>query len=169
MTVVARQFALMTEAGYENLAVSCITSFGLYTEILETWKHFPEIEAKTREYLKKATGREFQIPENLAHASDIMYKFRFEIAEKAKYKLINKNTGEPLKVVEHIGCHYSKMFPAQRSGRSGVSLCTGRTYRSTGRGNRRLSRTQALLRFRFQTICGKNQPRIFAFLCQKQI
>jgi heterodisulfide reductase subunit B len=36
MTVVARQFALMTEAGYENYAVSCITSFGLYSEILET-------------------------------------------------------------------------------------------------------------------------------------
>ena len=34
MTVVARQFALMTEAGYENLVSSCITSFGVYTEIL---------------------------------------------------------------------------------------------------------------------------------------
>ena len=111
MTVVARQFALMTEAGYKNYAVSCITSFGLYTEILETWKHYPEIEARTREYLRKATGREFRIPENLAHASDIMYKYRFEIAEKAKYKLVDKTTGKPLRVVEHIGCHYSKMFP----------------------------------------------------------
>jgi heterodisulfide reductase subunit B len=111
MTVVARQFALMSEAGYKNFAVSCITSFGLYTEILETWRHYPEVEAKTREHLRKATGREFRIPENIAHASDIIYKFRFQIAEKAKYKLINKDTGEPLKVVEHIGCHYSKMFP----------------------------------------------------------
>ncbi len=111
MTVVARQFALMTEAGCENLAVSCITSFGLYTEILETWKHFPETEAKTREYLRKATGREFNIPKNLAHASDIIYKLRHEIVDRAPYKLINQNTGEPLKVVEHIGCHYSKMFP----------------------------------------------------------
>ncbi len=40
MTVVARQFALMTEAGYENLAVSCITSFGLYTEILGNLESF---------------------------------------------------------------------------------------------------------------------------------
>ena len=111
MTVVARQFALMTEAGCENLAVSCITSFGLYTEILETWKHFPETEAKTREYLRKATGREFNIPKNLAHASDIIYKLRHEIVDRAPYKLINQNTGEPLKVVEHIGCHYAKMFP----------------------------------------------------------
>jgi len=29
MTMVARQFALMTEAGYENLTTSCITSFFL--------------------------------------------------------------------------------------------------------------------------------------------
>ena len=28
-----------------------------------------------------------------------------------KYRLVDKETGLPLKVVEHIGCHYSKMFP----------------------------------------------------------
>lgn len=111
MTMVARQFALMTEAGYTNFVPSCITSFGLYTEVLDTWHHFPEVEAKVRENLKKATGREFTKPANLAHASDIVYKFRNEIAAKAKYKLINKNTGQPLRGVEHIGCHYSKMFP----------------------------------------------------------
>jgi heterodisulfide reductase subunit B len=111
MTVVARQFALMTEAGYENLVPSCITSFGIYTEVLDTWHHFPEVEARVREYLWKATKREFKTPKNVAHASDVVYKFRKEIAQKAKYKLINKETGEPLKVVDHIGCHYAKMFP----------------------------------------------------------
>jgi heterodisulfide reductase subunit B len=111
MTVVARQFALMTESGYENLLPSCITSFGLYTEIMETWHHFPEIEARVREYLRKATGREFKIPKNLAHASDVIYKFRKEIGQLGKHKLINNNTGRPLKVVEHIGCHYARMFP----------------------------------------------------------
>ena len=110
-TIVARQFALMEEAGYENLAVSCITSFGIYTEVLETWKHFPEEEAKVRENLWKATKREFKAPKNIAHASDIIFKFRNEISEKAKYRLINTKTGEPLKIVEHIGCHYAKMFP----------------------------------------------------------
>ena len=55
MTVVARQFALMGEAGYENLVTSCITSFGVYTEILATWHEFPETEEKTRENLWKAT------------------------------------------------------------------------------------------------------------------
>jgi heterodisulfide reductase subunit B len=114
--VVARQFALMTEAGYENLVPSCVTSFGLYTEILDTWHHFPDLENKIRDYLYRATKRTFEKPKNLAHASDIVYKFRNEIFAKAKYKLVNKNTGEPLKVVDHIGCHYSKMFPEKGVG-----------------------------------------------------
>jgi len=116
MTMIARQFALMTEAGYKNLATSCITSFGLYTEILETWHHFPDVEERIREHLKNATGREFKVPENLSHASDIIYKFRNEIADKGKYRLINHVTGKPLRGVEHIGCHYSKMFPAKGIG-----------------------------------------------------
>lgn len=111
MTMVARQFALMTESGFMNFVPSCITSFGLYTEVLETWHHFPEVEARIRETLKKATGREFEKPANLAHASDIIYKLRNEIASRAKYQLVNHNTGQPLRGVEHIGCHYAKMFP----------------------------------------------------------
>ena len=111
MTIVARQFALMTEAGYENLVTSCITSFGNYTEILETWREYPELEAKIRENLWKSCRREFQKPKFVAHASDLVYKLREEIAANAKFKLVDKATGEPLKIVEHIGCHYSKMFP----------------------------------------------------------
>jgi len=111
MTVVARQFAMMTQAGYSNLLVSCVTSFGLYNEILEIWEEHPEIEEQIREYLHKATGKVFKIPENLVHASDLIYKYKDEIAAKASYKLINRNTGEPLRVVDHIGCHYAKMFP----------------------------------------------------------
>ena len=80
MTVVARQFALMTDAGYENFISSCITSFGIYTEILATWEEFPEKEEQTREYLYKATGREFRKPKSLAHTSDIVFHLREEIA-----------------------------------------------------------------------------------------
>lgn len=116
MTVIARQFALMTEAGYENFVCSCVTSFGLYTETLEIWKHFPEKEKETREALKRATGMTFEIPKNLVHASDLVYKFRKEISAKAKFSLINKKTGEPLKVVDHIGCHYAKIFPEKGVG-----------------------------------------------------
>ena len=116
MTVVARQFSLMNEAEYENFVVSCVTSFGIYVEVLETWKHFPETEQKTREALKRAAGRTFTIPKNLVHASDVIYKFRKEIASKIKYSLTNQNTKEPLRVVDHIGCHYAKIFPQEGIG-----------------------------------------------------
>ena len=116
MTIVARQFALMTEAGYENYACSCITSFGIYSETLESWREYPELEAKIRENLWKACRREFIKPKYLAHASDIIYKYRNLIAQQAKFKLVNKKTGKPLRVVEHIGCHYAKMFPSKGVG-----------------------------------------------------
>ncbi len=115
-TVVARQFALMLEMGFKNFVVSCVTSFGIYSEITETWKEYPEELEKARYYLKKATGREFEIPENIVHASDIIYKFREEIYSKRKYSLINRNTGKPLRIVEHVGCHYAKMFPKKGVG-----------------------------------------------------
>ena len=120
MTVVARHFSLMTEANYVNFVPSCVTSFGIYTEVLDTWKHFPEMEAKARDFLWRATRREFQIPKNLAHTSDVIYKFRNEIAATSKHLLVGKRDGKPLKVVEHIGCHYSKMFP--KSGIGGAEF-----------------------------------------------
>ncbi|MBN1144004.1 MAG: heterodisulfide reductase subunit B, partial [Bacteroidales bacterium] len=116
MTVVAHQFALMNEAGYENFVCSCVTSFGIYSEVLETWSFFTETLQKTRESLKRATGKTFEIPKNLVHASDVIFKFREEIAAKAKYRLVNAKTGEPLKVVDHIGCHYAKIFPEKGIG-----------------------------------------------------
>jgi heterodisulfide reductase subunit B len=116
MTMVARQFALMTEAGYENFVTSCITSFGLYTEILETWHHFPEVEERIKGNLRKATGREFIKPKNLSHASDVIFKFRKNILSKGNYRLVDQLTGRPLRIVEHIGCHYSKMFPSKGVG-----------------------------------------------------
>ena len=118
MTVVARQFSLMAEAGYENFTSSCITSFGIYTELLATWEEFPETEERTRENLFKATGREFHKPKNLAHTSDVIFHHREAIAQRAKRKLVNVYTGEPLKVVEHIGCHYAKIFPKKGVGGS---------------------------------------------------
>lgn len=116
MTVVAHQFALMNEAGYENFVCSCVTSFGIYSEVLETWAFFTDTLLKTREALKRSTGKTFEIPKNLVHASDVIFKFREEIAAKAKHRLVNAKTGEPLKVVDHIGCHYAKIFPEKGIG-----------------------------------------------------
>ncbi len=111
MTIMARLFSLMTDAGYENFVPSCVTSFGLFLEVVDAWKHNPEMLEKTKENLYKATKREFNIPKNIAHPSDIFYKNKALLGQKIKYKLINKQTGQPLKVVDHIGCHYAKVFP----------------------------------------------------------
>ena len=118
MTVVARLFSLMTAAGYENYVPSCVTSFGIFSEMTEIWKEHPETLAKTREYLWKACKREFEVPKNIAHPSDIIYKFRYELKDKMKYQLVNRFTGKPLKVVEHIGCHYAKIFPEKGVGKA---------------------------------------------------
>lgn len=118
MVIIARQFSLMNQAGYENFVVSCVTSFGLHCEILETWHEFPEVEAKIHQMLWDACKREFTKPKFLVHSSDITFKFRYLISEHGKYPLINVHTGKPLKVVEHIGCHYSKMFPSKSVGGS---------------------------------------------------
>jgi heterodisulfide reductase subunit B len=114
--VVARQFSLMNQSGYKNFVPSCVTSFGVYSEVIETWKNFPKTFEQSKQQLKDATGREFICPATIAHTSDIIYKYRKEIAEQARYKLINITTGEPLKVVDHIGCHYAKMFPKKGIG-----------------------------------------------------
>jgi heterodisulfide reductase subunit B len=73
---------------------------------------------KTRKILKETTGREFTIPKNIAHPSDIIYKFRLELKDRMKYQLINRSTGKPLKGVEHVGCHYAKMFPEKGIGKA---------------------------------------------------
>ncbi len=116
MTIVARQFSLMIAKGYQNFIPSCVTSFGLYLEVLHTWENYPETFFKTQENLHKATGRTFEIPRNIIHASDVIYKFRKEIAQKGAYRLVNQKNGRPLRVVEHIGCHYAKVFPSKSIG-----------------------------------------------------
>lgn len=116
MTVVARQLALMTEAGYKNLLVSCVTSFGIYLEILDMWHHFPDKLAQTREALWKATRREFEVPQVVVHASDAIYHFRHELFKMAQYSLVNQESGQPLQGVEHVGCHYAKIFPKKGFG-----------------------------------------------------
>lgn len=115
MTVAARNLTLAAKYGYRNFNPSCITSFGLYIEILDTWHHFPELKGKIARYLKEATGMELEIPEYISHPCDVLYKFRDELAAKAKYNL------KGLRGVEHIGCHYAKMFP--EVGMGGAEYC----------------------------------------------
>ena len=55
MTVVARLFSLMTECGYENYVPSCVTSFGVFSEMIEKWEHNPQLLEQARQYLWEAT------------------------------------------------------------------------------------------------------------------
>ncbi len=132
MTVAARQFSLMTEAGYKNLLVSCVTSFGIYLEILDMWHHFPEKLAETRESLWKATRREFEVPDIVVHASDAIYHFRDEIFKQSKYQLVNDSTGNALNGVEHVGCHYAKIFPTKGIGGAEFPSVLSRLIESWG-------------------------------------
>ncbi len=68
------------------------------------------------EQIRKSCKKEFNKPKHLAHSSDLIYHWREKIAELGKYRLVDKETGEPLRIVEHIGCHYAKMFPHKAIG-----------------------------------------------------
>lgn len=46
MTVVARHFALMTEAGYEHMVISCVTSFGIYEKFWKPGNIFPKLKKR---------------------------------------------------------------------------------------------------------------------------
>lgn len=70
----------------------------------------------------RATGRTFEIRKNPVPASDLTYKFRKEITARSKFRLINYQTGEPLKIVDHIGCHYARIFPEKGIGAT-TDLC----------------------------------------------
>jgi len=39
-------------------------------------------------------------------------RYRGQLAQLMKYRLVDMTTGRPLKVVDHVGCHYNKIFPA---------------------------------------------------------
>ncbi len=118
MTIIARQFSLMQEMGYEHLLVSCITSFGMYNEMIDLWTHCPEKLEEARRNLKEATGRDFVLPKSVSHTSDLIYKHRFDLAKKMKYRLVDQNTGQPIRMTDHVGCHYAKLFPTKGVGGS---------------------------------------------------
>ena len=99
------------------------------------------------------------------HSSDMMYHYRFLISEQARYPLINVHTGEPLKVVEHIGCHYSKIFPSKSVGGAEYPRVLAGLVEALGGSvvdypERR--RAETLLRLRFPAVPGQGQQRLFA-------
>ena len=118
LLVAARIWSVAAELGLENITTACVTSFAIHSECLELLNHEPGLEERVDRWLQQACGRRLTIPKGVVHGSDIVYRYRGELAGKMKYRLINRATGRPLRVVDHVGCHYSKVFPEKSVGGS---------------------------------------------------
>jgi len=78
-----------------NFVVSVLPPLG---SILKRWIHGSIFRKQKRNAwsIKTCYRDDFSIPKNIVHASDVIYKFRKEIAEKITLQLKNKSTGELL-------------------------------------------------------------------------
>ena len=121
LLVVARLWSVAAEIGFENLSPACVTSFALHTECLEMYEQEPELKEKVDRWLQEACGRRLVIPRHVVHPSDVIYRYRDVLSEHLKFRLVDKMTGRPLKFVDHVGCHYSKIFPEKSVG--GTDWC----------------------------------------------
>ncbi len=121
MLVVARLWSIAAELGLENITTACVTSFAIHNECLETYGHEPGLRERVDRWLQQACGRRLQIPKHVVHASDVVYRYRHTLAQKLRYRLVSRETGRPLRVVDHVGCHYAKVFPHKAIG--GAEAC----------------------------------------------
>lgn len=115
LLTVARLWSIAQEAGTRVVTPTCVTSFGTYCECRELLENDPELRKKIERLLFETCSRKFDIPEYLVHVSDIYYHHRERIKKHFKYSLTEAKTGRPLQVVDHIGCHYSKLFPEKHA------------------------------------------------------
>jgi len=117
LLVVARIWSIAAELGLENITTACVTSFSLHSECLELYHAETGLAEKVGRWLQAACGRKLVFPRIVMHASDIVWKHRAKLArEHLKYRLTDARTGRPLKVVEHVGCHYNKLFSEKAIG-----------------------------------------------------
>jgi heterodisulfide reductase subunit B len=116
LLVVARLWSVCAEAGLENITTACVTSFAIHNEILELIQKEPGLAEKVDRALYDACGRRLVVPRHIVHCSDVVYRYRGQLAQLMKYRLVDMTTGEPLKVVDHVGCHYNKIFPSKSVG-----------------------------------------------------
>lgn len=125
LLVVARLWAIAAEMGFENITTACVTSFAIHTECLEMYEHEPGLADRVDGWLQQACGRRLSFPRSVVHASDIVYLYRQELARHFRYRLVEQATGRPLRVVDHVGCHYAKCFPDRVGGAEGCPVLTG--------------------------------------------
>lgn len=121
LLVAARLWSIAAELGLENITTACVTSFAIHTECLEMYKHEPGLDERVDRWLQQACGRRLQFPKHVVHASDIVYHHRDALAQKLRYRLVDHRTGRPLRIVDHVGCHYAKVFPEKAIG--GAESC----------------------------------------------
>ena len=123
LLTIARLWSIAQEAGMDAVTPTCVTSFGAYCECKDLYEHEPGLKKKIDRLLKESCGREFEIPRYLVHVSDVYYHYRNRIRDEfMKFRLVEEKTGRPLRVVDHVGCHYSKLFP-EKHAMGGVDYC----------------------------------------------
>jgi len=121
LLTVGRLWSIAANAGFENITCACVTSFAIHTECLELLDSEPGLKEKVDRLLFEACGRRLVIPKNIVHCSDIVYRYRADLAQHMKHRLVDWESGQPLKVVDHVGCHYNKLFHARSVG--GAEYC----------------------------------------------
>jgi len=121
LLVVARLWSLAAESGFENITTACVTSFAIHHECLELLGSEPGLPETIDRLLFDACGRRLVIPKHIVHCSDIVYRYRAELGRSMTHRLVDQGTGRPLKVVDHVGCHYNKVFPDKSVG--GAEFC----------------------------------------------
>lgn len=121
LLVTARLWSIAAELGLENISTACVTSFAIHSECLEMYQHEPGLDERVDRWLQQACGRRLQMPKHVVHASDIVYRYREALADKLLYRLVDCKTGRPLRIVDHVGCHYAKVFPEKAIG--GAESC----------------------------------------------
>ena len=123
LLTVARLWSVAQEAGYDAVSVACVTSFGVHSECYDLYREEPGLKQKMDRLLMEACGRRFELPRYILHASDVIYKHRDRLRDSfMPYRLVDGETGRPLRGVDHVGCHYSKLFPSERS-MGGADYC----------------------------------------------
>ena len=126
LLVGARLWSIAAQMGFENLTTACVTSFAIHSECLEMHEHEPGLAARVDGWLRQACGRQLCLPKHVVHASDIVYRYRQALAQRFRYRLVEQATGRPLRIVDHVGCHYAKVFPERSvAGADGGEVLTG--------------------------------------------
>jgi heterodisulfide reductase subunit B len=121
LLLVARLWSVSAEAGCDNITTACVTSFAIHNEVLGLLQKEPGLVGKVDRALFDACGRRLVVPNDIVHCSDIIYLYRAELARAMRHRLVDAATGRPLRVVDHVGCHYNKIFPQKSVG--GTEYC----------------------------------------------